>query len=659
MILRHLNIRNFRAVRDASIEFGHHTAFLGANGTGKSTVLRAIERFYSKSANVELDDFFGRQTGEPIEIGLTFSDFSEDELETFASRIHNGEMSVTRVFEVNGGRSNGKYYGATLQYPGFAEIRLAGGAQERRQLFTQLRVENPDFGFTVVQRADDIEPQLAAWEQNHIVRCELLRDDGQFFGFTNVARGNLQRSTSFVFVPAVRDASDDAQDARGSVIAQLMELIVRSAIQQRNDVRQFRTRITDEYRELVNPERLPELGELSGSLTTTLQDYYRDTSVNLEWREPEDFSVPLPSANVSLDEGGFTGPINRKGHGLQRAFIVTLLQHLAHASSASADQDGGEGVEAEQVGEEQQEQEVDEYILPGLILAIEEPELYQHPTKQRHLQNVLTQLSDGGLPGVAARTQIMFATHSSLFVSVGRFDEIRLTRRISRAEGGTPECDITHSTLQRVATRLETAHNRVPGAFTPHGLRGRLHILDAVLAEGFFADLVVLVEGVSDRAALIAASRLADFDFEANGVAVLQVDGKNNLDRPAAIFQELGIPLYVVWDCDAIAEEFAKNRVLQRLLGAAEEYDAETRVTDGFATFSPKLEAVLQNELTEAVYNAQLDRVVNEFELAARKDALKAPYAMTAVLTEAAEAGHRSETMSAIIDEIRRRCGDV
>src|SRR3546814_19181613 len=56
----------------------------------------------------------------------------------------------------------------------------------------------------------------------------LLPDDGQFFGFQNNSRGKLQRHTSFVFVPAVREASADAADGKASVIGKLLELLVRS-----------------------------------------------------------------------------------------------------------------------------------------------------------------------------------------------------------------------------------------------------------------------------------------------------------------------------------------------------------------------------------------------------------------------------------------------
>lgn len=655
MILSRIRIQNFRAIQNATFHFGNHTAILGANGTGKSTVLRAIERFFSPNSSVQIDDFFGRRAEVPIEITLTFSGFTEDELVRFDNRIVNGEMTVTRVFETGGGRANGKYFGSTLQFPAFAAIRSAEGANEKRRLFTEFREANPDFQFQAVQRATDIEPQLARWEQANPQRCELLRDDGQFFGFSNVARGNLQRSTSFVFVPAVRDAADDAVDGRNSVIARLMELIVRSAIQQRNDVRDFRTRISNEYRELVDPARLPELEELAVSLSGTLREYYADSGVNLQWRAPEEFAVPLPSADVLLEEGGFSGPVDRKGHGLQRAFIVTLLQHLAHASAADAERNNGAENEA---GAEQQGEVGDErFVLPGLILAIEEPELYQHPTKQRHLARVLKLLSEGRLPGVASTTQVMFATHSPLFVGVDRFDEIRLARRIANGGEAIPECSFTFSNLDSVARKLEAAHQRPAGDFNAEGIRARLHTINAEVSEGFFASLVVLVEGAGDRAALLAAANLEGFNLEANGIAISFVEGKNNLDRPATIFLELGIPVYLVWDCDDTAAEFVTNRALQRLMGAEDLYDSDTRVTNSFATFAPKLEDVIRAELTEVVYNDVLDLAVQEFGMEGRKAARKAPYAMTFVLQQAAERGFRSQTLANIVAAIRERVG--
>ncbi|TPN63528.1 ATP-binding cassette domain-containing protein [Mesorhizobium sp. B1-1-1] len=697
MILSRAHIQNFRAIRDVVVEFGAQTAILGGNGAGKSTVLRAIDKFYSPTNTIELDDFFGRDTSEPIEISLTFTNFSADELERFGDRVQDNQLTVTRVFEAGGGRTNGRYFGARLAHPPFADIRAASGALEKRRIFNDAREQ---YGFDLARRADEIEPQLDAWERAHPGDCELMPDDGQFFGFSNVGRGNLQKSTSFVFIPAVRDASADAVDARGAVVARLMELVVRSAVQRRQDVRSFQERISREYVELVNPERLPELGALSGILTNTLRDFYAEAAVALKWLAPAEFAVPLPSAEVLLDEDGFEGPVDRKGHGLQRAFIVTLLQHLAKASAADAELPPEEGLRADDTVEgidagpepaETLDRELDDeataaiaiepevirangsepeaaavhqapavppFVLPGLILAIEEPELYQHPTKQRHFARVLTRLTDGSLPGVAAQTQVVFASHSSLFVVLNRFDEVRVARRHLRDPDEHKECRITSSSIQAVAARLEAARNVAAGTFTPASTRARLHVFGQELSEGFFADLVVLVEGISDIAALSAAAALEGIDFEAFGIAVLQTRGKSSMDKAATIFLELEIPVYTVWDCDAGPhgiKDVETNRAIQRLFGIAQPYDARTFVGPDFASFETELEPTLKAEIGVGIYDAQVDAVRDHFGLQNRDEVLKTPAAMATALLEASRLGARSQTLAAIVEAIMHK----
>lgn len=651
MRLKRARIKNFRAIRDVTINLGTQTAFLGANGAGKSTVLRAIDKFYSASPSIELDDFFSRNTNEPIEIALTFTGFSDAERELFASRISNDEMIVVRVFEATGGRSSGRYYGLTIQNPHFGEIRNAAGANPKREAYNRIR-EHPYFAgrLPTVRRADEIEPLLAQWEADHPEDSAPSRDDGQFFGFANVGRGNLQKSTAFVFIPAVRDASADSLDSRGAVIARLMELVVRSAVQRRAEVRAFQAHVAERYRELTNPEQLHELGDLATELTNTLRFFYGSTAVDLKWKASDDLTLPLPTAEVQLDDEGFLGPVDRKGHGLQRAFILTLLQHLAKAVATESPEEP-----VEQKG--QAVAPAAQPVMPGLILAIEEPELYQHPTKQRHFSKVLSQLSDGSLPGVARETQILFASHSALFISTDRFDEIRLARR-QALDPQHKECRIAQSTLEQIANELAMAWERPVGAFTAAGLRNRLHVINAEVAEGFFAERVVLVEGISDKAAIQAAAKLNGFDLEANGVAVLPVNGKGNLDKPAVVFSSLSIPVFMVWDCDRTnggIEKLETNHALQRLAGcgAADMVDAATVVSNRFACFETDLETTLKAEVGAALFNEKLDAAKIMYAVESRDDAQKAPAVMTDVLREIAAAGQRSQTLDRIIAAIR------
>ncbi len=645
MRLLQARIKNFRSLRDVTVDFEAHTALIGGNGAGKSSILKALEKFYSTNKSLDQDDYFGRDTTLTVEIELTFGDLSSTEEQAFESRVRSGRLTVSRVFD--GSASSGRYFGSTLQNPDFSEVRASAGATEKKAAYKRLKEANPSYsGLSNVTSASQIEAHLQQWEEDHPESLILLRDDGQFFGFQNAGRGALQRFTNLVFVPAVREAAADAADGKSSAIGRLLEIVVRSAILQRNDVLAFQQEVTDRYRALVSPANMPELGELAGRLTSDLRSLYKDAAVGLTWRDVADIPVPLPAADVWLSDEGFGGPVDRQGHGLQRAFVFTLLQHLAKSSHQVP----------------MQEDETTESIaspaspsVPSLILAIEEPELYQHPTKQRHLATVLRALSEGSLPGAVGPTQVIFGSHSPLFVSMERANEVRLIRRTKCVDSDFKHAKLTSLSLRNVAERLELAHSKPQGTFTEATLKPRLHILGPELAEGFFANGVVLVEGKSDKSAIHACARMLGIDLQAAGIAVLPVEGKTNLDRPYAVFTELGIPTFMLWDCDRSRTDSA-NIALLKMVDASAQFDAtlSTRIGSNYAYFENTLEAVLISELGQELHEACLREACDPFGLHPSKETHKVPDVMYCLLMAAKEKGSTSSTLENLVRGIWR-----
>jgi len=634
-------IRNFRSLRDVAVTLGAQTAFIGGNGAGKSSILKAIEKFYSTSKSLDQDDYFGRDMSLSVEIELTFGHLSDEERETFASRVRSDQLVVSRLFD--GSSSSGRYFGSVPQNPDFVAIRSLASARDRNNAYKALRTDDPDYqDLPPATSAQQVEENMQQWEADHQDALVLQRDDGQFFGFQNAGRGALQRHTSFVFIPAVREASADATDGKSTAIGKLLEIVVRSAILQRGDVIAFQEEVTEKYRSLVAPENMPELGQLADRLTVDLKSLYRDAEVGLAWREAADIQVPLPAADVSLSDDGFGGPVDRQGHGLQRAFVFTLLQHLAKTSFVmEPTEESGGSSEGPAVPAR----------APSLILAIEEPELYQHPTKQRHLATVLRGLSDGSLPGAEGPTQILFGSHSPMFVSLERADEIRLVRREDCDDCPFKQCALHSLDLEVIAQQLGTAWGK-EGAYTAVTLAPRLHILGTELAEGFFANGIVLVEGRSDKAALHACARMLGLDFQAAGIAVLSAEGKGNLDKPYAIFRELRIPTYVLWDCDKGKKEAQANLALLRLVRPDEgltEAKLATLVEGQHAHFEDTLEATLVQELGEETHRSCLAEACKPFGLTPSKDTHKIPDVMYRTLALAREKGATSATLEALV----------
>lgn len=643
MRIKSVRIRNYRSVKDLELHFDRHTALIGPNGAGKSTVLHALNLFYAHgNPNPSPEDFFNKDTQQEIDISITFAGFTDQDRELFESRItEHGDMLVSRVFSSGGGRNNGKYYGVTLLNPEFAEVRNQASARDKISAYGEFRQREGYTDLPAARSGQAVDEALAAWERNHRDRCQLGRDDGQFFGFTNVASGKLHAATRFVYVPAVRDASDDALESRGSAITQLLDLVVRSAISAKPELQAFQAEIQQRYQELTDPANLAELGELATRLSETLRTFYDQCAVQLNWRPADPLSIPLPAADMRLVDGGYDTTVDRTGNGLQRALILTLLQHLAITVNALPAADGEEEAP---------------HSVPGLVLAIEEPELYQHPTKQRHFANVLNRLSTGQIRGVADNTQVIICTHSNYFVSISQFESIRIMHKLAAVapEPMTAHCSVT--TLDSVAGTLAVAHGLDRAAFTAESLRPRLHIMDKGLNEGFFSPFVVLVEGASDKAALVAAARLSRRDFEESEISLISADGKTNMDRPHAIFSAFNIPVYAMWDNDQGSNDpaVAANRALQRLSGvaAANIQDYPERVEANYACFAQNLEATLKREIGENLFNQLIDAAVARLTLRGRKDAQKIPAVMDEILGGAAQQGHRSATLARIVDAI-------
>ena len=344
MIIESVRVSNFRSLLNAEIECESLTALVGANGSGKSAFLRALDLFYSSSPKVEAEDFYNSDTDHEISIGLTFANLSSEATELFSSYLQGGTLTVERVFKWDSGRATATYHGASLQAPEFGSIRDGLEVRDRgrtaRQAYDALRSGTrfstlPEW--TTIQAAGTA---LSKWEADNPDKCKRERDDGKFFGFAGVGKGYLGRFTRFLFIPAVRDAAEDAEEGRGSALTDLMDMVVRSVVAKRDTLRLLREATQQRYEEILQPGNLPELQSLAGELSKTLQTFTPNAAVSLRWLPLDPIQIDMPKADVRLVEDRYAAAVHRTGHGLQRAFILTMLQHLAVAQSQQADGEG-------------------------------------------------------------------------------------------------------------------------------------------------------------------------------------------------------------------------------------------------------------------------------------------------------------------------------
>lgn len=672
MIIDSIHVKNFRSIYDEKISCERLTALVGANGSGKSSFLHALRLFYSKSPRITFEDFYNRNTDVEISISITFKDLSEEANNRFSSYLQNGTLTVERIFrykEVN--KLESKYHGSTLQNPDFLEVKQAFEIKDRGKTaegkYNELRkLEKyrtlPDWTRPLQQNYENI----VNWESENSDKCVRTRDDGQFFGFTEVAQGYLGEFTQFLFIPAVKEASDEAIESKNSVLTQLMDFVVRSVLEEKKEYVKLRDNTQASYEKIMDPKKITELKDLSTQLTTTLKGYVPDAKIELGWLPLGQIDIPLPSAEVKLWEDGYSSTVDRTGHGLQRVFILTILQHLSviQIRYAQSHQDEPE----DETGTEEKKEQLVE--IPDLILAIEEPELFQHPNRQRHFAKVLLQLANGILPGVANKTQILYCTHSPLFVGIDRINEIRLLKKVENGKNTPKITKVVSTNLTTIARKMCQIHAVSPEHYTAEKILPRLKsIMTPWMNEGFFADVVVLVEGEDDRAAILGVAHATDKDLESMGYAIIPCMGKTNIDRPYLIFSELGIPVYILWDndrgkgptegscitCHRPLDKKAnpeENHRLLRLIGINEIEDWPKFIKQKGACFENDLEFTLKTELGEDLFDSLIRRYQEEYSISEKRNALKNPVVIMNVIKAAREQGKSSVTLETIIEKV-------
>ena len=518
-------INNLRCISTTTVNLDPYTCLVGPNGAGKSTLLCALNIFFRNTEaatdvlRLSVEDFHHQNVNSPIEVTVTFTDLSEEAKNEFKGYVRQGKLSVSAVAKWDSAAKVAEViqYGERLAFQPFAGFFEKHGdgakAGELKPIYEDLRA--------------NVAPQLPAWksidaaasalrehEEGIPDECALIRSADQFYGATKGA-GKLEKYVQWVYVPAVKDATEEEAEGRDTALGKLLARTVRKKVDFESIVSSILVQARSSYEQMLE-ENQGVLSELSAALTARVRQWaHPQASLTLAWRQDASKAVKaeMPLANVVAGESQFQGKIARFGHGFQRSFLLALLQELA----LGADPDG-----------------------PLLILACEEPELYQHPPQARHLASVFEALSE-------KNAQILLTTHSPYFISGRNFESVRVVHR-----DNTANCSqVSQFDYAKLAERFS--------AVTGDALRNasaalvKVHqVLQPTLNEMFFTNHLVLVEGVEDVAYIQSWMILTDrWDrFRRVGCHIVPASGKSELIRPAIIAHGLAIDYQIVFDCD-------------------------------------------------------------------------------------------------------------
>lgn len=576
MRVQSVRIKNFRCLRDVTVTLDDVTTLIGPNGVGKSSILRALDWFFNGGASPlsEEDIYSGADEDDrTIEVEVVFTDLSPRDREALGdSYAPSGATTFTvwRTWSVSDGD---KTTGKARAYPPFELIRAKRSAADKKSAYADLATAEPEIGLPRWTKVDDALAVMTVWEREHPERLEdAVVGATHFFGFNgqNVLSGLFD----FVLVTADLRAREESADGKNTVIGRILEKAVdrdgaNAAFAELADqVGVKQQEITAQY--LDGPLR-----DLSEALTAEVVAFTSHRQVNLN-AEPGDIRPSATRISVSIIDSLVETSVDRQGHGFQRALLISSLKLLADRGAADND-------------------------ASVILLAIEEPELFQHPAQARVFARVLRGLAvEGGM-------QIAYATHSPFFVDARFFDQVRRVTRTEPAATAHPEVRVHGASLDAVARRLSGT------GVTDEAIRSRWdQVCTKNLAEALFADVVILVEGEIDKGIIDGiAARDSQRQLELDGITVAYAGSKQHLFTPHAILAELSIRTLVVFDNDkgcgdrcrrdgkaagadaADENERATNRRIVAYLGLPEQDYPEGHVSPDLYAWADRLEEVI------------------------------------------------------------------
>ena len=370
MIISRIKIKNFRAIKNLEMDFDDITIFVGPNGTGKTTVLEAIEIFFSDK-KIDKNDFYKNKTDEEIEVSLTFKDIDKRFLEISP----NGEI----IRKISNEENKETYYAIIPTNEDFEEISTMTSNEYKKQYKVLCR------------KYLDLPSELSTIDgmRKAIEKCEIENAEK----FDKVREKNISNDflkfVDIISIQALKDPNAEIDESKGnSTLSKLINVVMEQNVKETKLIKDVEEHAIKEYNKLKYDSTYDALKIISEGTTRIMKDIAPNIEVEFNWEETSTLKIKKPQIEVKIKENEFLNYIEKSGHGSQRLFLYVLLRYY-HENKTENKKEGN----------------------PKHILIIDEPELYQHPIRKIALYNILKALTD--------KFQIIYSTHSAKFFLYG------------------------------------------------------------------------------------------------------------------------------------------------------------------------------------------------------------------------------------------------
>lgn len=404
MKLEYFLIKGFRRVYESKIQCGDATFLIGENNIGKSSVLKAIDFFFSETSKLSDEDFFKTEDNnfQVSEVVLE-AKLIDLPIESLNWRGFKGRVFVENIY---GKQTYCIYYRKTFYKNG------AGVKREMKcfnknisskflscKTITDLieagisedSIKNSFLDFDrdkIIDKKEKDKYELIPeiWEVNH-EQIEWANNPGGIEGVIST------RLPKFLLIPA-ENRKEEIEGASGTLQKTMKELFeeIRDSSSNYKKAQLYLDLLAAE---LDPDDENKEFGKMILDINEIIGGVFSDTKIHIETSLSDPASTIKPTFNVDMSSNVRTKP-ERQGMGSIRSTVFALLRYREKFIQRKQ----SEGVE----------------VRP-LIIGFEEPEMYLHPNAVSLMRDKIYELATSSF------SKIICTTHSPYMIDLSKKNE--------------------------------------------------------------------------------------------------------------------------------------------------------------------------------------------------------------------------------------------
>lgn len=576
MKLYSFKIEGFRRILSTEIKFGDATFLIGENNVGKSTVLKALDLFFSNN-KPNREDFLIKNHIEEIHVEKIVLTATFTKVPREAKDWPGFKGRILSIKDSNGQLANAITYRKTYTLNGNVKYEMREYNRELKQTYKEAKtlqdlINNgvseddlqevvPDFTpgrrLTTSNVANGLRELDELWDMNH--------DEERWFENPGGIPGNiLVKLPRYLLIPA-EDKQGEISQRSGALHKTMNELFetVRDQSENYEKAQEYLNLLAKEL-DPSDPKR--EFGKMMTEVNSILKNVFPESRLHVETnlRDPNDSIVPSFEIGMSSNVKTST---ERQGMGTIRSAVFALLRYREALLAKKASRDK-------------------KYICP-LIIGFEEPEIYLHPNAANNMRDEIYNLA------TSSTSQIIATTHSPYLIDLGKDienDEYpKQVLNLVTLDYAPSPYTVTTTVSSSKALNVTDAYLKLKSK-ERDSLKLLLKIDDHV-ARVFFTKNVIIIEGDTEEIVLRETIRRMPNSVKRQVLSnyqIIRARGKAAIIALVKYLRALSLDPFVIHDKDVKSGATKYNNPIKEALSSpSRRYVCENCIEDELGYGSP------------------------------------------------------------------------